>query len=134
MNCGSTQIGFNHGTRAVGYVTVDVVSYCSSQFPTDDNGGYFAGATAPILFDNVLLGDYQQLGPAPAGSGIAAAFDAEGNPMVHIRAMPEGQGLNVYFRQHAAETLEVPVESRGVLLDLDTPEDYEGLRQQGPRR
>ena len=87
-SCGSTQIGFNHGTRAVGYVTVDVVSYCSTQFPTD--GSYFAGPTAPLLFDNVLLGDYQQIGPTPQGSGAAATFDAEGGPMVHIRAVPEG--------------------------------------------
>src|SRR5207247_9400881 len=87
-SCGSTQIGFNHGTRAVGYVTVDVVSYCSTQFPTD--GSYFAGPTAPLLFDNVLLGDYQQIGPTPAGSGTAATFDAQGSPMAHIRALPEG--------------------------------------------
>ena len=42
-----------------------------------------------ILFDNVLIGDYQQLGPAPTGT-TAASFDAGGNAMVHIRAIPEG--------------------------------------------
>jgi molybdenum cofactor cytidylyltransferase len=44
-----------------------------------------------------------------------------------IRAHPAGQGLNTYLRRHAAETLEVPVTSAGVLCDLDTPEDYERL-------
>jgi hypothetical protein len=87
-SCGSGQIGFNHGTIAKGYVTVDVASYCSQQLPTDT--GYYTGPTASILFDNTLIGDYQQIAPTPAGSGTASTFDAEGNPMVHIRAIPEG--------------------------------------------
>src|SRR5205807_132449 len=40
-----------------------------------------------------------------------------------IRALPQGEGLNRYFRQHAGETLEVPVASADVLCDLDTPEE-----------
>jgi molybdenum cofactor cytidylyltransferase len=46
-----------------------------------------------------------------------------------MRALPAGSGLNVYLRQQAAETLELPVDSPDVLCDLDTPEDYERLRQ-----
>ena len=89
-SCGTAQVGFNHGTRAVGYVTIDVVSYCTTKFPTDSDGSYFSGPTAPILFDNVLSGDYQAIGPTPAGSGTASSFDAEGGPLVHIHAVPEG--------------------------------------------
>ncbi|MBY0522847.1 MAG: nucleotidyltransferase family protein [Gemmataceae bacterium] len=44
-----------------------------------------------------------------------------------IRASPAGQGINVYLRQQRAETLEVPVESASVLIDLDTPDDYRRL-------
>ena len=40
----------------------------------------------------MLIGDYQQLGGSPAGTGVASAFDGAGNPMVHIRAVPEGGG------------------------------------------
>ena len=87
-SCGSGQIGFNHGAIAKGYVTVDVASYCSQQLPTDVN--YYTGGSASILFDNTLIGDYQQIGPTPAGAGTASTFDAQGNPMVHIRAIPEG--------------------------------------------
>jgi hypothetical protein len=87
-SCGSGQVGFNHGTIAKGYVTVDVASYCSQQLPTDVN--YYTGPSASILFDNTLIGDYQQIGPTPAGAGTASTFDAQGNPMVHIRAIPEG--------------------------------------------
>jgi CTP:molybdopterin cytidylyltransferase MocA len=42
-----------------------------------------------------------------------------------IRASPAGEGLNAYLRRHAAETCEVAMPWPDVLLDLDTPEDYE---------
>jgi molybdenum cofactor cytidylyltransferase len=49
-----------------------------------------------------------------------------------IRAWPAELGLNTYVRQHVAETLEVPVTNASVLWDMDTPEDYEWLRQNWP--
>lgn len=76
-------VGGSHPGRASGYLTIDVVATCTSQFATDPSGTYFAGGTAPLLFDNVLLGDFQQLN-TPNGA------DAQGSPMVHIRAVPEG--------------------------------------------
>jgi len=44
-----------------------------------------------------------------------------------IRAFPPGAGLNAYLRHHGDETLEMPVDTAGVVRDLDTPEDYERL-------
>lgn len=44
-----------------------------------------------------------------------------------MRELPAGVGLNVYLRPHFAETMEVDALSPGVLLDLDTPEDYQRL-------
>ena len=76
--CPNGPVGAAH-ERAIGYVTIDVVSSCTALFPTD--AGYF---TSQILFDNVLTGDYQQVSPQRGGS--------QGGPMVHIRAMPEGGG------------------------------------------
>jgi hypothetical protein len=64
---------------AIGYATVDVASRCGTQLPSDP--GYFT-AGGEALFDNVLIGDYQQVN---AGQNFA-----QGNPMVHIRAIPEG--------------------------------------------
>ena len=63
--------------NAVGYATVDVVGSCSSSLPSDRV--YF---TDDIRYDNVLIGDYVQVN----------AFEdfAQGGPMVHIRAIPEG--------------------------------------------
>jgi hypothetical protein len=83
INCGTTaatQVGSNHGTNAIGYITVDVAATCSLALPTTP--GYF---TSEILFDNVLIGDYQDINPNAATGNFAG-----GNPMVHIRAIPEG--------------------------------------------
>jgi hypothetical protein len=70
--------GFAHG-----YLTVDVASNCSTNLP--NVAAYF---TNDILYDNVLIGDYEQIGPAAVGT--VASPDSGGNPMVHIRAIPEG--------------------------------------------
>lgn len=77
-----TNIGSSghRNNNAIGYATVDVASVCGTQLPSDPQ--YFVGTRAEALFDNVLIGDYQQV-----NSGQAYA---QGNPMVHIRAIPEG--------------------------------------------
>jgi hypothetical protein len=84
------QVGGKHA-NAIGYATIDVVGSCTNRLPSDPL--YY---TADLLYDNVLIGDYQQIGPRPEGTS-AASFDAGGNPMVHIRAVPEGgaAGSNV---------------------------------------
>jgi len=79
-----TNIGDVHA-NAIGYATIDVVASCTSRLPTDPL--YY---TNDLLFDNVLIGDYQQIAPHPAGE--RSAFDAGVNPLVHIRAVPEGGG------------------------------------------
>jgi len=63
--------------HARGYITVDVAESCGTDFPTD--ALYYS---TEILFDNVLIGDYQQVD--------RTNNFAQGNPMVHIRAIPEG--------------------------------------------
>jgi hypothetical protein len=77
--CGSWPIGGTHA-NAIGYVTVDVAATCSFTLPTEST--YY---TSEILFDNVLTGDYQHVNP-----NAATGYFAQGNPMVHIRALPEG--------------------------------------------
>jgi hypothetical protein len=72
--------------NAIGYATIDLVASCTTRSPADPL--YY---TNDILFDNVLIGDYQQLAPHPGGT-TATSFDAGGNPMVHLRAVPEGGG------------------------------------------
>jgi hypothetical protein len=72
--------------NAIGYITIDVVGNCTPRLPTDLR--YYMD---DLLYDNVLIGDYQQLGTAPAGK-TASSFEAGVNPLVHIRAVPEGGG------------------------------------------
>jgi hypothetical protein len=77
--CGSTRVGSPH-TRATGYITIDVTSRCSTSLPNDPT--YFL---TEILFDNVLTGDYAFLNKDTTTGNFAG-----GNPLVHIRAIPEG--------------------------------------------
>jgi hypothetical protein len=71
-----TTVGGTH-TNAVGYATIDVVRSCTIRHAA--MAGYL---TEDILWDNVLLGDYQHIDRAKEWS--------EGDTMVHIRAIPEG--------------------------------------------
>ncbi len=80
---GSPATSHPTATTAVGYVTIDVAAVCSQNMP--DSPTY---VRSEILFDNVLTGDYEILNKA-AGSNYAG-----GNPLVHIRAIPEGGPAN----------------------------------------
>ncbi len=76
---GGCVVGGSHA-NAVGYITVDVARTCTVALPTQES--YY---TTDIGFDNVLIGDYQRINPEVVDGNFAA-----GNPMVHIRATPEG--------------------------------------------
>jgi hypothetical protein len=73
---GCNDIGGVH-ENAVGYVTIDVVRACTQYVGNEPD--YFRNE---ILWDNVLIGDYQQI--------TRTNRFAEGGPMVHVRAVPEG--------------------------------------------
>ncbi|HEY0372491.1 MAG TPA: hypothetical protein VGD79_10850, partial [Thermoanaerobaculia bacterium] len=63
--------------HAIGYATIDVVGNCSTNTPRDR-----AYWTTDLRYDNILLGDYQQVS---SGANLA-----QGGPLVHVRAIPEG--------------------------------------------
>ena len=63
--------------HAIGYATIDVVGNCSSNTPRDP-----AYWTTDLRYDNILIGDYQQV--------LSAQDLAQGGSLVHIRAIPEG--------------------------------------------
>ncbi|MGZ8708938.1 MAG: hypothetical protein ACXW28_01835 [Thermoanaerobaculia bacterium] len=69
-------VGREH-VHATGYATIDVVGNCDYFQPHEEE--YFK---VDIRYDNVLTGDYQQVD--------SAQNYAQANPLVHIRAMPEG--------------------------------------------
>jgi len=76
--CPTDPLGTAHAA-ATGYVTIDVVNSCNVTFP--DSAAYYD----ELLYDNVLIGDYEQINPHPATGNYAS-----GSPLVHIRAVPEG--------------------------------------------
>jgi len=44
-----------------------------------------------------------------------------------IQQLPLDHGLNWYIRSQASATLEVAVATRSILVDVDTPDDYDAL-------
>jgi hypothetical protein len=77
--CGDRRIGGTHEDIR-GYVTIDVVSNCTIRTP--DDPAYYR---EDLLYDNVLLGDSIQV-----DGDLVVGNYAGGNPLVHIRAIPEG--------------------------------------------
>lgn len=69
-------VGSQH-EEAAGYLTVDVVSTCTTLTPAHP-----AYHDSVILFDNALLGEYSVY--RPADNTVRSA------PMVHVRAVPQG--------------------------------------------
>ena len=49
-----------------------------------------------------------------------------------ILALPASEGANIVVRKNPARIVEVPVTSPGILVDIDTPEQFEKLREDYP--
>lgn len=98
-----------------------------------DDGWFLAPADHPCLETGVIVRLMGERVAHPEKSIFIPSFKGKrGHPALiawkhveGIRTLPEETGLNIYLRQHLNETVEVAVESSGVLVDLDTPEDYE---------
>ncbi len=75
------KVGSQH-ENATGFVTVDVVNSCSNLSPLDIS--YYSQV---LSFDNVLTGDYERIDPDTKSGNYAG-----GNPLVHLKAIPEGGG------------------------------------------
>jgi CTP:molybdopterin cytidylyltransferase MocA len=94
-------------------------------------------ADHPTLNPNIIWELFRARANNPASSiFIPMHAGRRGHPTLigwkHVAGLltwPQGQGLNRFLRQHAAETCEWPVASADILLDLDTPEDYQRLLQ-----
>jgi molybdenum cofactor cytidylyltransferase len=109
---------------------------------TDDDVWYLVPADHPVLDGRIVSMLETERCLHPGKTIVVPTYQGKrGHPTLlgwkHVagmRALPPGVGLNTYLRQHPEETLEVPVESAGVLLDLDTLEDYERMQANFKRR
>jgi hypothetical protein len=85
VGCSPTnRLGGVHN-NAIGYATIDVVATCAAKNASLKD--FFSGV---LLYDNVLTGDYQQVVPRGDKSY------AQGGPLVHIRAIPEGGAAGAF--------------------------------------
>ena len=108
--------------------------------PGAADGWLLVPADHPTLDAAPVRALLQARAASPGRSIFIPTFEGRrGHPALigwaHVPAMlalPAGQGFNVYLRQRAAETLEVPMSSDGTVQDLDTPEDYERIRRAWP--
>jgi molybdenum cofactor cytidylyltransferase len=103
--------------------------------PSPDDYWLLVPADHPLLRSDVVCQLIQTAKADPQHSIFIPTHDGKrGHPALigwqHVAGMRElsrDQGLNVYLRQQSEQTREVPVDSPEVLLDLDTPDDYERL-------
>jgi molybdenum cofactor cytidylyltransferase len=57
--------------------------------------------------------------------GHPVLFSAE--VLQEILALPASQGANIVVRKDPSRIIEVPVDAPGILVDIDTPEDFDRL-------
>ena len=99
--------------------------------PNENDAFLLVPADHPLL-DRSLI---QQLTQAAGSNIVIPTFRGRrGHPTLiswkhveGIRELPKNRGLNAYLREHAEEVFEVAVATESILLDLDTPQDYERL-------
>jgi CTP:molybdopterin cytidylyltransferase MocA len=113
------------------------LGYLESVFhPNPNQPWLLAPADHPVLDGAFVRKMIEAFAQHPAHSICVPTFGGRrGHPTLirwkhwpGIRTDPRDEGLNTYLRRFEIETLEVPADSPDVLLDLDTPEDYERLR------
>jgi molybdenum cofactor cytidylyltransferase len=103
--------------------------------PRPDDRWFLVPADHPMLDDAVFAQLLAARDACTTCSIVIPTYEGKrGHPTLldwthaaGIRAFPAGGRLNAYVRQQAAATLEVPVNSAGVVRDLDTQKDYARL-------
>ncbi|MCE5193485.1 nucleotidyltransferase family protein [bacterium] len=109
-------ISVQAGLRRVG--TVDAVLIFPGDIPL------MSPATAMLVRDAVLRGGPTVAVPVHDGHrGHPVAFAA--CCIRELLAMSEHSTLRHYIEAHPAEVILVPVDDREMLLDMDTPDDYD---------
>lgn len=102
--------------------------------PAPSDAWLLCPADHPVLSADVVRRLIVESATAPDSIGIPTSQDRRGHPTLFpwslassVRDIPTGEGLNWLLRAHAARVREVEVDDPTILLDLDTPEDYERI-------
>ena len=103
--------------------------------PRPDDGWLLAPADHPLLEPMVLDRIIAAWSRSPGKIVIPAHEGRRGHPAVFSFRLAEevfrlaaDEGLNALVRCHAREVEQIEVDSPAVLVDLDTPEDYQRLQ------
>ena len=90
----------------------------------------------PLLSQGLLVGLLQAYWQSRKRIIIPVCEGRRGHPVIFdaslfdaLRSAPGDVGARAVIRAHPGEVNEVAVTDRGVLSDIDTPEDYEALRR-----
>ena len=105
--------------------------------PLVDDGWALIPADHPVL-DREALRQIAGFWPRTTADVLLPVYQSQrGHPTVfrwslvpEIRALPPDCGLNVLLRRDEVRIEELPVDSPGILTDLDTPDDYHRLQQE----
>jgi molybdenum cofactor cytidylyltransferase len=110
--------------------------------PDPEDSWLLCPADHPALHLEVVRSLMRARYDDPSRSIIIPTFQGQrGHPALiawkHTTALQEllpDQGINVYLRSQAVETLLLPVAAEQILWDLDTPDDYEQVIRTFERR
>lgn len=105
------------------------------EVPPLDAPWFLVPADHPVLSSDIVIALLEAARANPGRILVPTCRGRSGHPTVftwkhalEVNDIPSGMGFNWLIRRHAADVVHVPVENEGVLLDLDTPEDYERLK------
>jgi CTP:molybdopterin cytidylyltransferase MocA len=108
-----------------------------SAAPTDDDRWLLCPADHPVLDAGVIATLLRASQPQPHAILVPVHDGERGHPTLlpwplarRVPTIPVGHGINWLVRNSGIPVVEIPVASRSVLLDLDTPEDYEHLQRE----
>ncbi len=105
--------------------------------PSDADGWLLIPADHPVIEPEVLNGLLTQWFAANAEVLVPKFGEHRGHPTLfrwslakRIRQLPRGVGINALWRESPGLITEWPTDCESVLIDLDTPQDYEHWRSE----
>ncbi len=112
------------------------LDWLEANLAADERPGFFLiPADHPVVSPEI----FRAIAMQSASIIVPVHAERRGHPVwiawTHVaglRRTPAGQGLNAYLRSQSAVTLEIPWPTPDVLVDLDTPADYESLVRNEP--
>jgi molybdenum cofactor cytidylyltransferase len=135
--CGASVLTLVRDTAHMRDTIVSGIDWLEMTFkPTPGDGFLLVPADHPCLEQDVIRKILQARAEHVENSIVVPTWDSRrGHPVwiawehvEGIRAQPAAEGLNSYLRRHAADTLNVAVNTESILWDMDTPEDFERIK------